>query len=127
MLVEDNCDDEWITLRVLKKTGLNKVTVASDGFEALQLLYGDQSDEGTGPPDLIILDLRLPKIDGLEVLKRIRSDERTKNCSVLILTSSEDPHDKEVCVALGVTAFFPKPLQEEDILMLNLFPHSSGR
>jgi two-component system response regulator len=131
-LVEDNSDDEWITLRVLTKTGLARVTVARDGFEALQMLHGESTDGGraeTGSPDLIILDLRLPKIDGLEVLKRIRSDARTKNCAVLVLTSSEDPHDTEVCAALGVAAFAPKPLKKEDIEKLNLFncPPSPSR
>ena len=82
LLVEDNPDDELLTLRALKKNGvLNKVVVARDGVEALDYLFGTGSYAGrdTGVmPQLILLDLKLPRIDGLEVLKRLRSDERTR-------------------------------------------------
>jgi CheY-like chemotaxis protein len=123
LLIEDNCDDEWFAKWTLKKIGLTDVTTARDGYEALLKLHGDNF-RGIGKscaPDIILLDLRLPKIDGLEVLRRIREDERTKTTAVLILTSSEDPHDKEVCRKLGVTAIFPKPLTEEALVKLNLF------
>ena len=124
LLVEDNCDDEWFAKWMLKKIGLTNITTARDGYEALLLLHGDKlrSIRESCSPEIILLDLRLPKIDGLEVLRRIRDDERTKNITVLILTSSEDPHDNEVCTRLGVTAFFPKPLTEEALVKLNLFP-----
>lgn len=124
LLIEDNCDDEWFAKWALKKIGLTNVTTARDGYEALLLLHGDnlRSIRKSCSPEIILLDLRLPKIDGLEVLRRIRDDERTKNCTVLILTSSEDPHDKDVCSRLGVTDFFPKPLTEEALAKLQLFP-----
>jgi two-component system response regulator len=123
LLVEDNKDDQVLALWVLNKLGLNNVTVASDGLEALHLLHGNS---GAGvdvscKPDIIILDLRLPKLDGLDVLRRLRSDERTKDISVYALTSSEDPYDKQVCNELGVPAFFAKPLTEKAVLDLKLF------
>src|SRR6185369_3527995 len=123
LLIEDNCDDEWFAKWTLKKIGLANVTTARDGYEALLMLHGDdlRSIRKSCSPDIILLDLRLPKIDGLEVLKRIREDERTKTVTVLILTSSEDPHDKEVCNKLGVTAIFPKPLTEEVLVKLKAF------
>ena len=126
LLIEDNCDDEWFAKWALNKIGLTNVTTARDGHEALLMLHGDDR-KGTREscsPEVILLDLRLPKIDGLEVLKRIRDDERTKNSTVIILTSSEDPHDKDVCNRLGVTAFFPKPLTEEVLVKLK-FPGCS--
>jgi two-component system, response regulator len=122
LLIEDNKDDEWLTLRVLKKIGLNNVTVARDGITALAKLLGDQ-ETGEGvfcAPDLIVLDLRLPKIDGLDVLRKIRADHMTREIDVLVLTSSEDPHDIDVCKQLGVIAFVSKPLDEKKILDLNL-------
>jgi CheY-like chemotaxis protein len=124
LLIEDNSDDEWFAIRTLKKTGLTGVAVAHDGNEAVLMLHGDELKEihESCSPDIILLDLRLPKIDGLEVLRRIREDERTKAITVIVLTSSEDPHDKDVCRKLGVTAIFPKPLTEEALLKLKLFP-----
>jgi len=113
LLVEDNCDDEFLALRTLRKLGIEKVDVARDGREAINMLLGDES-AGSAPkiatPSFILLDLRLPKLDGLEVLRKLRSREHTKEVPVYVLTSSEDPHDKEVCKDLGVIAFIPKPL-----------------
>ena len=123
LLVEDNSDDEFLALRTLKKLGLQDVKVARDGREAVSVLLGD---EATGaPPQLetpscIFLDLRLPKLDGLEVLRKIRSSERTRNIPVYVLTSSEDPHDKEVCRDLGVSVFLAKPLTVESFLGVSL-------
>ncbi len=124
LLIEDNCDDEWLARWVMKKIGITDVTIAHDGQEALLMLHGDDPNgiRKSCSPDIIILDLRLPKIDGLEVLKQIRQVDRTKNSTVIILTSSEDPDDKEVCRKLGVTAFFVKPLSKEALMKLNLFP-----
>lgn len=113
MLIEDNRDDKELAIWVLSKIGLFDVTVARDGQEAINMLHGN-TNSAVGPtcqPDVILLDLRLPKIDGLEVLRRIRSDERTKDINVLALTSSEDPHDIHTCQELGVTAFLSKPLK----------------
>lgn len=114
LLVEDNPDDEYLATWVLKKGGIGTVSVARDGREALDMLFG----EGAGSdliPDLVILDLRLPKIDGKEVLGRIRGDSRTRNLPVLILTSSEDTGDKDSCRKLGIIDYCSKPLREEDI------------
>ena len=122
LLVEDNRDDEYITLWTLKKIGLTNVTIAHDGLEALELLHGniETGTKTTCAPDVIFLDLKLPKIDGLVVLERIRMDERTKDLKVIILTSSEDPHDKEVCLKLGVSGFLSKPLKDKAILNQNI-------
>lgn len=124
LLIEDNPDDEWFAKWTLKRIGLTDVTSAHDGHEALLMLHGDDrtGTRESCSPDMILLDLKLPKIDGLEVLRRIRNDDRTRANTVLILTSSEDPHDRKICLDLGVTAYFTKPLREEDIVKLNLFP-----
>lgn len=118
LLVEDNRDDEELALWSLGKAGLTHVTVAHDGLEALTLLLGSSPSAGEEPllPDILLLDLRLPKIDGLEVLKQLRGNERTKMLKVFALTSSEDPQDKKICSDLGVIAFFSKPLEGEKLL-----------
>jgi CheY-like chemotaxis protein len=107
LLVEDNPDDEFLAKWVLDKVGIAGVGVARDGREALDLLYGGPGAD----PDLVILDLRLPKIDGLEVLKRIRGDARTVNLPVLILSSTEDAGDLDSCRRLGIIDFIAKPLK----------------
>ncbi|MBF0500631.1 MAG: response regulator [Candidatus Riflebacteria bacterium] len=114
LLVEDNRDDEFLTLWMLKKAGFTNITIARDGSEALTLLHGNKllGIREVCAPDIIILDLQLPKISGLEVLREIRSDERTKDIDVFILTSSNDPKDRNECCDLGVTAFFSKPPDE---------------
>ncbi len=118
LLVEDNRDDEELALWSLGKAGLTHVTVARDGLEALTLLLGSSPFAGGEPllPDILLLDLRLPKIDGLEVLKQLRGNDRTKMLKVFALTSSEDPQDKKICSDLGVIAFFSKPLEGEQLL-----------
>ena len=116
LLVEDNSDDEFLALRALRKMGFKDVLVARDGRDAISRLHGVDTANGSAPADLpqfVLLDLRLPKLDGLEVLRKLRGDERTRDLPVYILTSSEDPHDKEVCQELGVRAFLPKPLTME--------------
>lgn len=120
MLVEDNRDDRELAIWVLNKIGLQNITVANDGQEAINMLHGD-FNAGVGPtcrPDIVLLDLRLPRIDGLEVLRRIRSDERTRDIKVFALTSSEDPHDKKTCKELGVIAFLSKPLKIDNASIL---------
>lgn len=126
LLIEDNKDDEWLTLRVLKKAGQENVMVARDGRRALSMLLGNQEtgEVASCTPDLIILDLRLPKIDGLDVLRKIRADDLTKETKVVVLTSSEDPHDMDVCQQLGVLAFLSKPLDKKTILNLVAFAKS---
>lgn len=122
LLIEDNCDDEELAMWVFKKFANVSVVVARDGLDALHMLFGDEIT-GAGPtcsPDIIFLDLRLPKIDGLDVLRRIRNDERTATTKVVALTSSEDPHDRQVCNELGVLAFLSKPLTEQALAGLKV-------
>jgi len=110
MLIEDNPDDRDLTIRALKKNNiLNPVIVASNGAEALAMLLGDdQRDQGN--PALILLDLKLPKIEGLEVLRRIRADERTQVVPVLVLTSSKEEADLRAAYQLGANAYVRKPV-----------------
>jgi two-component system, response regulator len=120
LLVEDNPDDELLTLRALKKNGvLNEVVVARDGVEALDYLFanGVHSGRDTGDmPQLILLDLKLPKVDGLEVLKRLRSDERTRLLPVVILTSSKEQQDMLDGYGLGANSYVRKPVNFEQFV-----------
>ena len=107
LLVEDNPDDIALTLRALKKGKiLNKIIVAKDGVEALDLLLG----ENPIFPALILLDLKLPKLDGFEVLKRLRANDRTKLLPVVILTSSKEQLDILNGYALGANSYIHKPV-----------------
>lgn len=114
LLVEDNPDDEALALRALKKSNLvNEIMVARDGVEALDYLFGTGSYEGRDTsvmPTLILLDLKLPKIDGLEVLRRIRGDERTKHLAVVALTSSNEEQDLIDTYNLHVNSYVRKPV-----------------
>ncbi len=115
LLVEDNRDDEELALWALRKGGLTNVACARDGLEAVTMLQGDP-EHGVREscfPDLVLLDLRLPRIDGIDVLKRLRIDERTKRLKIIVLTSSEDPNDQRICSDLGVLAVLSKPLDEK--------------
>ena len=113
LLVEDNLDDEVLTLRTLRKSGVvNDVRVARDGAEALELLLDDSP--GADLPALVLLDLNLPKIDGLEVLRRIRSEERTRLVPVVILTSSKEQHDIAAGYSCGANAYVRKPVKFSD-------------
>ena len=108
--ISDNADDEILTIRALKKNNIaNKIIVARDGEEALDYLFGTGKE--TNPlPALIILDLKLPKIDGLEVLKRLRADERTKLIPVVMLTSSNEHRDVLESYGMGANSFIRKPV-----------------
>ena len=122
LLIEDNKDDEWLALRSFKKIGLNNLTVARDGLTALTILLGNKKKTGEGvsrSPDLIFLDLRLPKIDGIDVLRKIHADGLMDCIKVFVLSSSEDPYDMNVCKQLGVHGFFSKPLDKEAILLIS--------
>lgn len=121
LLIEDNKDDEWLELRAFKKIGLKNFTVARDGITALTILLGNQkTGEGVScTPDIIFLDLRLPKIDGIDVLKKIRAVGLMDHIKVFVLSSSEDPHDMNVCKQLGALEFFYKPIDNKAALMLS--------
>ena len=114
LLVEDNPDDEELTLRALKRGNiLNEVVVARDGAEALEYLFGTGAYEGRDlsvMPLMILLDLRMPKVDGLEVLGRIRGDDRTKRLNVVILTSSKEEADIVSGYDLNVNSYIRKPV-----------------
>jgi two-component system, response regulator len=114
LLVEDNPDDEILTLRALKQGILvNKIVVARDGAEALDFLFGTGAYEGRDTrvmPQMILLDLKLPKIDGLEVLKRMRADPRTKLLPVVILTSSQEEQDLIKGYSVGANSYIRKPV-----------------
>ncbi len=114
LLVEDNPDDVELTMRALRKHHLaNRIEVARDGAEALEFLFceGQHADRNCEErPRVILLDLKLPKVDGLEVLRRIRSDPRTQTIPVVVLTSSREPRDLEESYRLGVNSFITKPV-----------------
>jgi len=110
LLVEDNPDDEALTMRALMRANIaNKLTVARDGAEALDYLFGDGS-AATAVPGLVLLDLKLPKVDGLEVLQRIRAGERTRLVPVVILTSSKEQEDIIAGYSGGANAYVRKPV-----------------
>jgi len=116
-LVEDNSDDIDLLMRALKKNGLgNQIHVARDGEEALKYLYSliNIHAELTGViPKIILLDLKLPKIDGVEVLRRIKSDSKLSKIPVIALTSSDEVKDIEACYKLGVNSYIVKPVDFE--------------
>ncbi|MFP4394806.1 MAG: response regulator [Anaerolineales bacterium] len=113
LLVEDNPDDELLTLRALKKSKIaNKVIITRDGAEALDYLFatGDYANRKPEMPELILLDLHLPKLDGLEVLRRLRSEERTKLLPVVVLTTSDQERDIAQSYNLGANSYIRKPV-----------------
>ena len=114
LLVEDNPDDEALTHRALKKNNIgNEVVVARDGAEALDYLFGTGVYEGrdlSAMPQVVLLDLKLPKIDGLEVLRRLRADERTKLLPVVVLTSSREQQDLVDSYGYGANSYIRKPV-----------------
>jgi two-component system response regulator len=118
LLVEDNEDDELLTIRGLKESNiLNDVIVAHDGVEALDYLFGTGDYEGrdtTDLPQVVLLDIMLPRLNGLEVLRRIREDERTKHLPVVILTSSREEEDVMKSYELGANSYVRKPVKFTD-------------
>jgi two-component system, response regulator len=114
LLVEDNPDDEALTLRAFDKNNItNDVVVVRDGAEALEWLFaeGEYADrDATDHPEVVLLDLKLPKVDGLEVLRRIREHELTKLLPVIILTTSEEESDRLAGYSLGANSYIRKPV-----------------
>jgi CheY-like chemotaxis protein len=114
LLVEDNADDEVLTLRALKKNNIsNEVVVARNGVEALDYLFGTGTYAGRNlniVPQVVLLDLKLPKLDGLEVLRRMRADEHTKLLPVVVLTSSDEEQDRFNSYGLGANSYVRKPV-----------------
>ena len=114
LLVEDNPDDVELTLRAFRKNNLlNQVIVANDGVEALDYLFGTGAYTGRDLsllPQLVLLDLKLPRVNGLEVLRRIRDDERTKLLPVVVLTSSKEEQDLVQSYALHANSYIRKPV-----------------
>jgi CheY-like chemotaxis protein len=112
LLVEDNPKDEALTLRALKRSNLvSNIVVARDGVEALDYLHKPGADGSHNPvPRLILLDLKLPKIDGHEVLKRIRANERTQLLPIVILTTSTEDRDRQQGYRLGANSYVRKPV-----------------
>lgn len=120
LLVEDNPRDEALTLRALKKSNIvNEVVVARDGIEALDYLFGTGTYAGRDMqimPQLILLDLKLPKVDGLQVLQKIRAKEQTKRLAVVIFTSSSEEEDLIKSYNLGANSYVRKPVEVEQFL-----------
>lgn len=114
LLVEDNPDDTALTLRALKKNNIaNEVVIAHDGVEALDYLFGTGRHAGRDVarvPAVVLLDLKLPQVDGLEVLRRLRADTRTKLTPVVILTSSREEQDLVAGYSLGANSYIRKPV-----------------
>ena len=120
LLVEDNPDHEMLAMRALKRNGIaNEVVVARDGAEALEFLFATGAyaeRDASVMPQVILLDLKLPKVDGLEVLRTIRGDDRTSLLPVVVLTSSDEEKDMVQSYRLGVNSYIRKPVAFEDFL-----------
>jgi two-component system response regulator len=140
LLVEDNDDDVALTVRAFQKSGIgNEIVVVRDGAEALDYLFATGTHAGRDPtalPEVVLLDLKLPKIDGLEVLRRIRSKDLTRSLPVVVLTSSNEQRDIVDSYARGANSFVRKPVDFTQFLeaarqlglywlVLNQRPHTS--
>jgi CheY-like chemotaxis protein len=121
LLVEDNPDDVLLTQRAFKKSNIsNRLVVAKDGVEALDYLFRTGSYEGSEDnetPVVVLLDLKLPRLDGLQVLERIRADERTRLLPVVILTSSKEQEDLVSSYSLGANSYIRKPVDFDQFLI----------
>jgi len=115
LLVEDNPDDEELTIRGLKRANLkNPIDVAHDGQDAIEYLLGTDEGPANPLPAVVLLDLNLPRLGGLEVLKRIRAEQRTRRLPVVILTSSNEDRDLINGYDLGANSYVRKPIQSEE-------------
>lgn len=114
LLVEDNPDDQMLTIRALEKNNIaNEIVLAADGQEALDYLFAEgpyQDRDASSQPEVVLLDLKLPKIDGMEVLKRMRADERTRRIPVVVLTSSDEELDILTSYDNGANSYIRKPV-----------------
>ncbi len=114
LLIEDNQDDAELTMRALRKgPSMNQVIRLRDGLEALQYLYAEGPFEGQTPrfPKLILLDLQMPQMNGIEALKRLKSDMRTRSIPVIILSASSNRADAQECYAYGASGYLIKPIE----------------
>jgi len=117
LLIEDNLSDAEMTIRVLRKSNIaNKIVHLEDGFEALEFIFGTGEYANrniSNLPKVILLDLKMPRMNGIEVLLKIKGDERTKKVPVVVLTSSKEDPDIQTCYDLGVNAYVVKPVEIE--------------
>jgi len=125
-LVEDNPDDEMLTRRALKKNNiLNDIVVARDGAEALEFLYGGGMEKVGSLPEIVLLDLNLPKVNGLEILHKIRQEQKTQLLPVIILTTSDEDRDRIESYKLGANSYIRKPVDfdqfSDAILQLGVY------
>lgn len=120
LLIEDNINDAELTIRALKKNNLaNKLVHLKDGAEAIDFIFAEGNYSGRkveNIPKVILLDLKMPKVNGIEVLQKIKADERTKKIPVVILTSSKEDPDIQECYHLGVNSYVVKPVQFEEFV-----------
>ena len=117
LLIEDNLSDAEMTIRILRKSNIaNKIIHLEDGFEALEFIFGTGEYANrniSNLPKVILLDLKMPRMNGIEVLLKIKGDERTKKVPVVVLTSSKEDPDIQTCYDLGVNAYVVKPVEIE--------------
>jgi two-component system response regulator len=120
LLVEDNMSDAELTIRALKKNHMvNNLVHLKDGAEALDFIFGQGEYAGRpmeSTPKVILLDLKMPKINGLEVLEKLKADERTKKIPIVVLTSSKEDPDIQLCYSLGVNSYVVKPVDFESFI-----------
>jgi two-component system response regulator len=113
LLIEDNADDEQLTLRAMRQSEVpNIIRVARDGVEAIDYLFGDNAKL----PDLILMDLKLPKISGLEVLERVRKEPSARRLPIVVLTSSDEERDILECYRLGANSYVRKPVDFDEFI-----------
>jgi two-component system response regulator len=129
LLVEDNVEDQELTLRALKKKGIsNRIHVANDGEQALDFLFGRGAYQGrtrTDAPKVVLLDIKLPKVNGIEVLKAVKADPAFQTMPIVMLTSSKEGPDIEECYKLGANSYIVKPVDfdkfTEAVVQLGLY------